>query len=62
MIKLPFILISTKDCPENEIELTKSQDGRNLNIAMKKPLNFYGDIDALMKLKFFRADKEWLNK
>ena len=29
---------------------------------MKKPLKFYGDIDVLMELKFFRADREWLNK
>lgn len=31
-----------------------------LNIAMKKPFKCIGDVDALMKLKFYRVPQSWL--
>lgn len=59
-VKLPFILIATRDSPDNEIELTFGPGDQQLNVAMKQPLKCIGDVDALMKLKFYRAPQHWL--
>lgn len=60
VVKLPFILVATKDSSDNEVELSYGPGNRSLKIETKKPLKCIGDVDALMKLKFYRASKEWL--
>jgi len=59
-IPLPFILLATEDSPENEIELTYGDGLRTIRIAMKKEINCMGDVDTLMKLRFYRAPLSWI--
>lgn len=33
-----------------------------MNIAMKKQMNFIGDVDALMKLNMFKVKSDWLEE
>lgn len=54
-IQLPFILVTTKDCPDNEVEISFADSNRSLNIAMKKPMKCIGDADTLMKLGFYKV-------
>jgi hypothetical protein len=58
---LPFILVCTKDSPDNEVEITFGENNNSLNIAMKKPLKCIGDADTLMKLKMYKVDKKWMD-
>jgi hypothetical protein len=59
-INLPFIIVSTKDSPDNEVEISFGENNKSLNIAMKKPMKCMGDADTLMKLKLYKVDKEWM--
>ena len=61
-ISLPFILVSTKDSPDNEVEISFGDCNRSLNIAMKKPMKCIGDADTLMKLRLYKVDREWLRE
>jgi hypothetical protein len=58
---LPFIVVSTKDCPDNEVEISFGESNKSLNIAMRKPMKCIGDADTLMKLKMFKVNKDWLH-
>lgn len=59
-INLPFIIVSTKDNPDNEVEISFGENNKSLNIAMKKPMKCMGDADTLMKLKLYKVGKEWM--
>lgn len=48
--------MSTKDSPDNEVDITYREGFTMLNIAMKKPLKCYGDVDALMQLGMYKTD------
>jgi hypothetical protein len=52
-------LITTKDSPDNKIDLIYEVNG-SLNVAVKKEMNCIGDIDTLMMLKFFKVPENWL--
>ena len=56
-INLPFILASTKDCPDNQVDIIYGDGNRSLNIAMKKPMKCIGDADALMQLGMYKVDE-----
>ena len=58
---MPFILVSTKDSPDNEVEISFGEGNRSLNIAMKKPMKCIGDADTLLKLKLYKLDKDLLD-
>jgi hypothetical protein len=57
ILHLPFILVSTKDSPSNEIDLVYSEDNTSVNIAMKEPFKCYGDADTLMQLGMYKVDE-----
>lgn len=59
-IHLPFVLVSTKDCPENELEFSYGDQNKTLNIAMKKPLKCIGDADTLVKMELYRVNESWI--
>jgi hypothetical protein len=55
-------LVATSDSPDNEVDLLYSEDNSSLNISMKKPFDFYGDADTLMKLGLYRvSEREYAN-
>ena len=54
-ISLPFILVSTKDTPENEVEISFGEGNHSLSIAMKKSMKCIGDTDTLMKLGMYKV-------
>jgi hypothetical protein len=35
---------------------------KTLNIAMREEIKYMGDINALLKLKFYKVPLEWLKK
>jgi len=55
-ISLPFILISTKDSPDNEVEISYGENNTSLNIAMKEPMKRIGDADTLIRLGLYKVD------
>ena len=59
---MPFILISTKDSAENEVDLSFGEKNKTLNISMKKQMKCIGDADVLDNLGLYRVSKEWINK
>jgi len=48
--------VSTKDCPENEVEISFGEQNKSLNIAMKKPMKCIGDADSLVKLDMYKVN------
>lgn len=61
-VSLPFVLISTQDTLENEVEISFGEKNQTMNIAMKKQMNFIGDVDALMKLGMYKVKEDWLHQ
>ena len=59
-VRLPFILVCTRDSPDNEVEFFFGEDGKNLSIAMKQQMRCVGDADVLLRLGFCRATQDWL--
>ena len=59
-ISLPFILVATKDCPENEVEISFGDQNKSLNIAMKKPMKCIGDADTLIRLGLYKVSEEFI--
>lgn len=55
---MPFILVSTKDSPDNEVEISFGDNNRSLNIAMKKKMKCIGDADTLIKLGLYKVTEE----
>jgi hypothetical protein len=53
-------LVSTKDCPENEVEISFGDNNRTLNIAMKKPMKCIGDADTLIKLGLYKVTEDFI--
>jgi len=62
LVRLPFVLLATKDSPENEIDLTYGPQCQTLSIAMKKPFTCIGDVDTLIKLGFSHVPMSWLQQ
>ncbi|CDW76479.1 transcription factor-like protein dpb-like [Stylonychia lemnae] len=61
-VSLPFILVSTKDCPDNEVEISFGEQNKSLNIAMKKPMKCIGDADTLIKLEMYKVSQKWVEQ
>lgn len=54
--------MATEDCTDNEIDVTYGEANRNIRIAVKKEIKCIGDVDTLMKLRFFRVNGGWLKE
>ena len=59
-VHLPFVVMATEDSLDNEIDVTYGEGNRNIRIAVKKEIKCIGDVDSLMKLRFFRVNGGWL--
>lgn len=62
MLNLPFILVSTKDSPENEVDITYEDQMTFLNIAIKMPFKCFGDADTLMQLGMYKVDSQFFHE
>lgn len=56
VLSLPFILVSTKDSPDNEVDINYEDQMTKLNIAIKMPFKCFGDADTLMQLDMYKVD------
>ena len=54
--------MATEDSRDNEIDVTYGEANRNIRIAVKKEIKCIGDVDTLMKLRFFRVNGGWLKQ
>ena len=52
--------MTSEDTTDNEIDVTYGEGSRNIRLAVKKEIKCIGDVDTLMKLRFFRVDGGWL--
>lgn len=50
----------TEDSRDNEIDVTYGEGHRKIQIAVKKEISCIGDVDTLMKLRFYRVHGWWL--
>jgi hypothetical protein len=58
VINFPFILLSTKNQRDNEIQLNFSNDKRKLDICVKQPVDLMGDMDALIELGMHQVEPQ----
>ena len=54
--------MTSEDTTDNEIDVTYGEGSRNIRLAVKKEIKCIGDVDTLMKLRFFRVDGGWLKQ
>jgi hypothetical protein len=54
--------MASEDTTDNEIDVTYGEGYRNIRLAVKKEIKCIGDVDTLMKLRFFRVDGGWLKQ